>query len=543
MQTRNCGSTNLVPLDCEIERTARSHRKRASQRVGEENKTESLPFPPFPPQSPIPPSPVELQQAVNTPLPLVPLHSDSEDSFKSSESEEEEQQTDMANANRTLKELTAPTAVQQPLCITYPGEAQSFELKSGILHHLPKFNGFGTEDPNLHLHDFHMIITGMKPDNVREDHAKMRAFPFSLEGRAREWLYYQPAGSMTTWDQVQQAFLEEYFPATKAASIRREICSIKQMQGESFAEYYERFKRLLASCPNHLIADHLLIVSFYEGLCKSNRLMIDAASGGAFVNKTLAQAHELCKTVAANTKNYGGRDVVPQKSVNEVSSTSNLETQIANLTNLMQQVVLPKQVCGVCCMVGHYSDQCPSLMDQGSLEHANAVGGFQGQQRQKYDPFSNTYNQGWRDHPNFRWSNNDNVLQPPGNNFNRPPPGFQQARQQMPYQSPPQQQAPSKSLEDLIASLANSQQSFQQKTDKSIENLERQVSQLANMMSQQHQPGKLPSQTIINPKGGFENANAINLRSGKEVPVVPRVSKRARKADNEKEEKKQEPAG
>ena len=151
-------------------------------------------------------------------------------------------------------------------------------------------------------------------------------------------------------------------------------------------------------------------------------------------------------------------------------------------------------------MVGHYSDQCPSLMDQGSLEHANAVGGFQGQQRQKYDPFSNTYNQGWRDHPNFRWSNNDNVLQPPGNNFNRPPPGFQQARQQMPYQSPPQQQAPSKSLEDLIASLANSQQSFQQKTDKSIENLERQVSQLANIMSQQHQPGKLPSQTIINPK-------------------------------------------
>ena len=107
MQTRSCGSTNLVPLDREIERTARSHRKRALQRVGEENKTESLPFPPFPPQSPIPPSPVELQQAVNTPLPLVPLHSDSEDSFKSSESEEEEQQTDMANANRTLKELTA----------------------------------------------------------------------------------------------------------------------------------------------------------------------------------------------------------------------------------------------------------------------------------------------------------------------------------------------------------------------------------------------------------------------------------------------------
>lgn len=34
-------------------------------------------------------------------------------------------------------------------------------------------------------------------------------------------------------------------------------------------------------------------------------------------------------------------------------------------------------------------------------EEASYVGNFQ-----KPDPYSNTYNIGWKDHPNFEWSNN-----------------------------------------------------------------------------------------------------------------------------------------
>ncbi|XP_040369481.1 uncharacterized protein LOC112184819 [Rosa chinensis] len=420
-------------------------------------------------------------------------------------------------ANRTLRELATPNVEQQPLCITYPNPNGDggFELKSGMIHYLPKFHGFSTEDANLHLKELHMVCSGMKPATVHEDHVMLRAFPFTLEGKAKEWLYNLPSGSLTTWNQVKQAFLEQYFPATKAASIRKDICAIRQMHGESFGEYYERFMCLVASCPNHQISEHLLIQYFYEGLCGTDRVMLDAASGGAFMDKTQATAKALLKNIAENTRQFGGRDELSLKSVKEV-------------------VIAPKQVCSVCSMVGHVSDTCPSLMEQSGFEQANAVG-FQGQQRPKYDPFSNTYNAGWRDHPNFKWSNNDNVLQPQGSNYTRPP-GFYQARPQTSYQPPPQQQAPSKSLEDLVASLANSQQSFQQKTDRSIENLERQVSQLANMIGQQHQQGKLPSQTVINPKGGFENASVVTLRSGKEVLEQPRGQKRVQRAMHNEEE-------
>ncbi|CAN6681923.1 unnamed protein product [Malus baccata var. baccata] len=462
MQTRRSKSIDLASYDPEIERTFRKLQRKIKQKCA----------------------------SVSLPL-SSPPHLSSE--------EEEEPQGDMAD-NRTLRELATPNTDQQPLCITYPNDEGGCELKSGMIHYLPKFHGFSTEDANKHLMEFHVVCSGMRPANVDEEQVKLRAFPFTLEAKAKEWLYNLPPGSMNTWNQVKQAFLEQYFPATKAASIRKDICAIRQQHGEPFGDYYERFTHLVASCPNHQISEHLLIQYFYEGLCGTDRIMLDAASGGAFMDKTLINAKALLKNIAGNTRQFGGRDELPFKKVNEV-------------------IVAPKQVCGVCSKMGHATDMCPSLMDQGGLEQANALGGFQGQQRQKYDPYSNNYNAGWRDHPHLKWNNQDNGQQSVPNNYNRPP-GFFQARPQAPFQTQ-QQQAPSKSLEDLIASLANSTQSHQQKTDKAIENLERQMSQLASLMGQQHQPGRLPSQTVTNPNA--EQLNAMTLRSGKEVFEQPRM--------------------
>ncbi|TQE07281.1 hypothetical protein C1H46_007103 [Malus baccata] len=245
------------------------------------------------------------------------------------------------------------------------------------------------------------------------------------------------------------------------------------------------------------------------------------------MDKTPINAKALLKNIAGNTRQFGGRDELPFKNVNEVSANSSIELQLANLTNLLQQVIVaPKQVCGVCSKMGHAMDMCPSLMDQGGLEQANELGGFQGQQRQKYDPYSNNYNAGWRDHPHLKWNNQDNGQQSVPNNYNRPP-GFFQARPQAPFQ-PQQQQAPSKSLEDLIASLANSTQSHQRKTDKAVEDLERQMSRLASLMGQQHQPGRLPSQTVVNPNK--QQMTVVTLRSGKAVFEQDEASTETEKA-------------
>ncbi|RDX60920.1 pol, partial [Mucuna pruriens] len=96
----------------------------------------------------------------------------------------------MENNDRTLKELATPDVVYQPWCIQYPQlePAQTYELKSGLIHLLPKFHGLAGEDPHKHLKEFHVVCSTMRPQGILEDYIKMKAFPFSLDGAAKDWL-------------------------------------------------------------------------------------------------------------------------------------------------------------------------------------------------------------------------------------------------------------------------------------------------------------------------------------------------------------------
>ena len=58
-------------------------------------------------------------------------------------------------------------------------------------------------------------------------------FPFMLSEDAEEWFYSLPAGSITTWEQMKKAFLDEYFPASVYIRKRYDIVNFKQKEGES----------------------------------------------------------------------------------------------------------------------------------------------------------------------------------------------------------------------------------------------------------------------------------------------------------------------
>ncbi|KAM1987139.1 hypothetical protein ACFX15_034442 [Malus domestica] len=194
---------------------------------------------------------------------------------------------------------------------------------------------------------------------------------------------------------------------------------------------------------------------------------------------------------------------------------------MANLTSMLSQLVEgPKTqgttICGVCSIQGHQSDQCPQLIENGGWESANAVG-YGNQNQPRNDPYSNTYNPGWRDHPNFRWRDAPQYGQRSG--F-RQPPGF--FPRPMEPQPPPQAQSsqtnPGTSMNDdktyhLLTTMA---QGMQNQANE-VNELKKQMGQMTEFLGQFRENGKLPSTTVVNPKGGFESAKAITLRSGKEV--------------------------
>ncbi|CAN6575527.1 unnamed protein product [Malus baccata var. baccata] len=214
--------------------------------------------------------------------------------------------------------------------------------------------------------------------------------------------------------------------------------------------------------------------------------------GGALVDKTPMVAKTLIANRALNAQQYEGvgQNDTPRQQVNE----------------------------------------CPQLIENGGWESANAIG-FQGQNQPRNDPYSNTYNPGWRDHPNFRWREPQQPQQQGG--FRQQPPGFY-TKQYAPTQAP-QQPAQNTSCtfldnETLLKLLTNlsqgqeNQAKAMQNQEKRVDQMEKQIGQIAEFVGQFREQGKLPSSTIVNPKGGFEFAKAISLRSGKQVGSDPQPS-------------------
>ena len=174
------------------------------------------------------------------------------------------------------------------------------------------------------------------------------------------------------------------------------------------------------------------------------------------------------------------------------------------------------------------------------VEQANYVQG---------NPYSNTYNPGWKNHPNFSYKNN-NALYAPGQ-APATPPGYPKAIPNHPNNGPNTSNAPRKSnLEVMIEhhiAAQNQINNAQSQTNKEIQNqnihineqmkqlfnkldalathnkmLETQISQVAQQQAASAAPaGSFPGQPQPNPKG---HANDVILRSGAEYdgPVDPR---------------------
>ncbi|XP_050916838.1 uncharacterized protein LOC127132019 [Lathyrus oleraceus] len=363
--------------------------------------------------------------------------------------------------NRTLRQLAAPDVNYNGLCIEYAADAVPFELKSGLIHLLPKFSGLAGEDPHKHLKEFQVVCsTPLKPEGITEDHIKLRAFPFSLQGAAKDWIYFLEPNSIANWNALKKVFLERYFPASRAASIRKEICGIRQ-GNESLTEYWERFKQLVSSCPQHQITEQLLIQYFYEGLLPMDRNILDAASGGALVDKTSAAAKALIENMSLNSQQFTTRNNSVQiKGVNKIHVSSHVshsdkafENKMNELKDLVQQMIVvgkaqatqqlqtPPRLCGICTSSDHPTDTCPILQDDKPTELPPAYAAAlynQSNNQNRYnipDLSTNKYHPSWRNHPNLRYGNSQTSQQP----------------------NPPQAAAPAPSgpsLEELVKQMA-----------------------------------------------------------------------------------------
>ncbi|KAG8490839.1 hypothetical protein CXB51_014030 [Gossypium anomalum] len=226
------------------------------------------------------------------------------------------------------------------------------------------------------------------------------------------------------------------------------------MDLETLYNAWERYKDLLSRCPHHGIPLWLQVQTFYNGVNPSTRQMIDAAASGTINNKIPEEAYEFIEEMSLN--NYQcGRGV-------------HIEYQPFNPTTEEEQV---------------------NYIGNNNFISQN-------------NPYSNTYNAGWRNHPNFSWGGQGN----------------QRPQNPLIFQQPPYQQEKKPNLEEMLSKFISVSKTHFQDTktafknqQASIQGLKTQIGLLSKLISERPLES-LCSNTKPNPK---EHVKAVTLRSGK----------------------------
>ena len=137
--------------------------------------------------------------------------------------------TKEAMAQRTISEYSAPSADNVAMGPQLNLGDATFELKPALINMVQAnpFCGKPHEDANAYLQHFLEVCGTFTIKNVSTDASRLRLFPFSLLGNAKQW-FYANKGEITTWEKCANAFLKKFFSMGKTSTLRGKISSFQQ---------------------------------------------------------------------------------------------------------------------------------------------------------------------------------------------------------------------------------------------------------------------------------------------------------------------------
>uniref|UniRef100_A0A2N9GZ56 Retrotransposon gag domain-containing protein n=1 Tax=Fagus sylvatica TaxID=28930 RepID=A0A2N9GZ56_FAGSY len=434
---------------------------------------------------------------------------------------------------KTLHDYLHPTRNSSPSCIMFPANQQNFDFKPGMIPLLPTFHGMDNENPYVHIREFEEVVATFHSQLGSIDTVRLKFFPFSLKDKAKSWLYSLRPRSIASWGEMTHIFFKKYFPEHKTNAFKRQISTFEQRESESLYQAWERFKDLLSLCPHHGYESWRTVSCFYEGLLPRDRQFVEMMCNGEFLQKDPDEAIEYLNHLAEKAHTWTGPSATestnrskPHTSTSssggiyQLKEEDGLRAQIAQLTKEIETLkmrgtsgtkqgyqVEMHEECSVCHDPEHPTKDCPMLPSVVGVfeEHCGAIGNF----RKPFSPYSETYNPGWRNHPNFGWKNDTHSSQQPS----MPQRNFSQSYPSQ-HAPPPQQFTPT-----------HVPHQAQQQFPSSSNSLERKFPSQPQIPQGQHM-----AQGSQNKKN-VEHVNEVTTRSGKNVDS-PHIEEQEKSSDN-----------
>jgi len=151
-------------------------------------------------------------------------------------------------------------------------------------------------------------------------------------------------------------------------------------------------------------------------------MSVDAAAGDALMGKSIEAARALLEEMTSNNYHWSGERPAPKRTsgvygvdamdmmASKVDAlvqrfdklgTPSLGSLVSGPSGAMFEVEVPCEICGI---QGHIPAECQSTFP--GIEHANAMQNYGPRPPPQNNPYSNTYNADWRNHPNFSYQIN-----------------------------------------------------------------------------------------------------------------------------------------
>ena len=202
---------------------------------------------------------------------------------------------------RTLGDYAMQQGPRHFSSIAIPPATKSLEMKPTFLSliNTHQFTGMDHEDPYTHLSTFYELVGTMGFEENDIESVYLRLFPFSLAGKAKEWLKSHPNQSLSSWNDVEEKFLHRFFPLSRYIKAKSDISTFRQGPEEPFCEAWERFKMILRRCPNHGFEDIAQLNIFHNGLRPDTKMILDAAAGGTMMSVDAEQATRIIDALAS----------------------------------------------------------------------------------------------------------------------------------------------------------------------------------------------------------------------------------------------------
>nr|XP_043611581.1 uncharacterized protein LOC122583222 [Erigeron canadensis] len=259
-----------------------------------------------------------------------------------------------------------------------PTIGTDFSLKGNHLKSIEeeKFDGVTNCDPYGHLERFEKICRLYQYGEGRASPVKLGLFPLTLCGEAKAWLKEQPDDWYSTWAELREGFIDEFY-------------SIQ-----------ENAQKMLRKCPGHNLNTEAVVEIFYDGLPRKAKRELAGAFGGSLNNVTPSEGYKILDDMA---KEFSTREETQIAEVNALSRQMNerFDSQDARFKSSERDVKVITDECDYCGDM-HYPEDCPD-------KPAQEVSSFQNQQQGNYSQNTGYQNrQSGTSYPSSSFNNTNN---------------------------------------------------------------------------------------------------------------------------------------